>query len=136
MSLPVPGSACVLHISDGKTAPTLHLVEGLRLSGWKLRQEAVEVTDMSDAGWSRLLSGAGLRTLEIQVQGLYLGSEGELRLREVALTGIAAECELTLDPAKTIRGPFIASELRYDNPINEEVTYSATLRSAGHVAIG
>lgn len=136
MSLPQPGSECLLRISDGEPIPALKLVEGLRLTGWNVTQQSVEVTDMSDAGWTRLLSGAGLRSLEIQLGGLFLGSEGELRLREVALSGSAADCELTLDQGEAVRGRFIASELRYESAVNEEVTYSATLRSAGPISIG
>ena len=135
MSLPLAGSECLLRIMGGGSTPTYHLVEGLRMTGWKMSQEEVEVTDTSDGGWRRLLSGAGLRSLEVQVRGLYLGSEGELRLREVAFSGTAVECELTLDEAEAVRGAFIASELCFESTVNEEATYSAILRSAGPIVV-
>lgn len=135
MSFPLDGSECLLRISDGEQAASFHLVEGIRLNGWKVTQEEVEVTDLGDQGWRRLLSGAGLRTLEVNLSGLYLGSRGEQRLREVAFSGTAVACELTLDQGVAVRGAFVASELQFESAINEEATYAATLRSAGPVAI-
>jgi predicted secreted protein len=135
MSLPLAGNECLLRISDGEIAGSFHLIEGLRLSGWKISQEEVEVTDLSDQGWRRLLSGAGLRSLEVRLSGLYLGSQGEQRLREVAFSGTAAACELTLDQGLAVRGSFVASELRFGSAVNEEATYAATLKSAGPVSI-
>jgi TP901-1 family phage major tail protein len=136
MSLPVAGSDCLLRIASGHANSSLILVEGLRLSGWTVSQEGVEVTDASDKGWRRLLPDAGLRSLEVRLSGLFLRSEGELRLREVAFSGTAAACELTLEQGVAVRGRFIVSELHFDSAVNEEVTYAATLRSAGLVTVG
>lgn len=135
MSLPLNGSDCLLRISNGLVAPTYLLVEGARLNGWKISQEEVEVTDGSDEGWRRLLSGAGLRSLELNISGLYLGSEGECRLRDLAFSGAAFECELTLDQGSAVRGRFIALNLNFESALNEEATYEATLRSAGLVVV-
>jgi TP901-1 family phage major tail protein len=135
MSQPVTGSECLLEISDGKPAMSFLLVEGLRLSGWKLSQEEVDVTHLGDGGWRTLLSGAGLRSLEVRFSGLYLGSAGELRLRELAFGGLAAECRLSLEQGTAVRGKFIASELQFESAVNEEATCSSTLRSAGPISI-
>lgn len=135
MSLPLSGSECLFHVSDGEPSPTLLLVEGVRLSGWTIVQEEVEVTDGGDAGWRRLLSGAGVRSLELKFSGLYLGSPGERLLRANAFSGAAFDSVLALDQGTTLRGCFIAVDLRFDCAINEEATYAATLRSAGPVVI-
>ncbi|NJC06932.1 TP901-1 family phage major tail protein [Sphingomonas kaistensis] len=135
MSLPIAGSDCLLRISNGEPTPQYLLVEGLRLSGWKVSQEEVDVSDLSDGGWRKLLSGAGLRSLEVKLTGLYLGSEGELRLRDMAFSGVSAECTLSLDQGTAVRGQFIVSELRFDSAVNEEATYASILRSTGPVSI-
>lgn len=135
MNLPLSGSDCLLRISDGQPSPTHLLVEGVRLSSWKLNQEEVEVTDFADGAWRRLLSGAGLRSLEVRLSGLYLGSAGELRLRYMAFGGMAEACEMSLDGSVAVRGKFIASELSFESVVNEEATYAAILRSAGPITI-
>jgi predicted secreted protein len=136
MTLPVTGSKCLLRISDGSSSPAFLLVEGLRLTSWKIEQEEVDVTVATDEGWRRLLFGAGLRSLEVQISGLYLRSAGELLLRQAALSGAIFKGELTLDEGEVIAGPFVTSDLRFDNMVNEEVTYAATLRSAGPMTVG
>jgi predicted secreted protein len=130
------GSNCVLRIADGPLANAFLLLEGLRLTSWKIEQDEVDVTVASGPGWRRLLSGAGLRSMEVQISGLYLRSEGELRLREAALSGAVFATELTLDEGEAIKGSFVASELRFESAVNEEVTYAATLRSAGPITVG
>lgn len=135
MSLPLGGSDCVLRISDSETPSSFVLVEGVRVSGWKISQEEVDVTDGGDEGWRRLLPGAGLRSLELTLSGLYLGSVGELLLRDKAFRGDAVECALTLDQGTAIRGRFIAVSLSFESVVNDEATYAATLRSAGSVII-
>jgi predicted secreted protein len=135
MSLPLPGSECLLRISANEDEQPFLLVEGLRLSGWRVSQEEVEVTDLGDGCWRRLLSGAGLRSLEVMVSGLYLGSKGELRLRELAFSGALADCTLSLDHGTSLRGRFAVAEMRFESAVNEEATYASTLRSSGPISI-
>ncbi len=135
MTLPLNGSDCLLRIAGNQADAAPSLVEGLRLTGWTLRHDEVEVTDGGDGGWSRLLGGAGLRSLVLQMSGIYLGSVGEQRLHALAFAGQSFECELTLDQGTALRGRFIAVEVRFDSAINEEATYAATLRSSGLIVI-
>lgn len=135
MSLPLSGSECLLRIADQEADPSFILVEGVRLSGWKVSQEAVDVTDGGDEGWRRLLPAAGLRSLELVLNGLYLGSVGEHLLRDKAFRGEAFECALTLDQGKAVRGRFIVVNLSFESVVNEEATYAATLRSAGSIVV-
>lgn len=135
MTLPMRGDDCVLRISDPADPSELVLVEGVRLSGWKIAQEAIEVSDAGDQGWRRLLPGAGMRSLELTLNGLYLGSNGELLLRNKAFRGEAVDCSLTLDQGTAVRGRFIALTMSFESAVNEEATYVVTLRSAGPVVI-
>lgn len=126
---------CLLRIRAGEIDAPYLLVEGARVTGWKVSQDNVDVTDAGDAPWRRLLSYAGLKSLQVRVQGLYLGSPGELLLRELAFNGAAFEGELTLELDKAVRGPFVVSELSFESAVHEEVVYAATLRSAGAVTL-
>ena len=135
MSLPLNGSDCLLRISDGSAPPAFVLIEGVRLSAWHVSRQTVDVTDAGDEGWTRLLSGAGNRILELKLSGLYLGSPGELLLRDRAFDGAAFDCVLTLDRGIAVRGRFVAVELTFESSVNEEASYAATLRSAGSVVI-
>lgn len=135
MSETLLGNDCLfrIHVEDVETSPLL--VAGVRVSNWSITQEEVEITDGSDAGWRRLLTGAGVRDLQVQLEGLYLGSPGELHLRGAALSGTIVFCDLALDQSTALRGEFIASTYRLDNVYNEESTYAVTLRSAGPITI-
>lgn len=135
MTLPLNGSDCLLRIENAESGAPPLLVGGLRLTGWTLQHDEVDITDGGDAGWSRLLSGAGLKSLKLQLSGLYLGSPGEQRLRSLAFAGAAFGCELSLDQGSALQGRFVVTELRFDSAINEEAVYAATLRSSGIIVI-
>lgn len=136
MSLPITGDSCVLYIAGESLETDSILVEGVRVSGWKLTREEVEVTTSGDDGWRRLLPRAGLRHLSIDVEGLYLGSEGELRLRQMAMDGLVLNCTMSLDHETSVGGPFMATELNIRSSVDDEVMFAVTLRSAGSVTIG
>lgn len=129
------GNECIFRIHDESVETSPHLVAGVRVSSWSVTHEDVEVTDSSDAGWRRLLSGAGVRALHVQLEGVHLRSFGELHLRAAALSGKVVSCELALDQSTALQGEFIASTYRLDNVFNEEASYSVTLRSAGPITI-
>jgi TP901-1 family phage major tail protein len=135
MILPLKGSDCLLRIVDPAPGSEPSLVEGLRLIGWALKHEEVDVTNGADQGWSRLLSGAGLRSIKLRLSGMFLGSAGEELLRESAFSGAAFECELTLEQGAVLSGMFAVIEFQFESAINEEATYAATLRSSGPIAI-
>lgn len=134
MSVTLRGGECLLRLKARGTEPYL-LIEGIRVSGWKISQEAVDVTNLADGSWQRLLSGAGQRSLEIRIQGLYFGSAGEVLMRDSAFSASAIECEVMLDQVAAVRGPFVVAELGLDTVVNEEATYAATLRSAGPLTL-
>lgn len=135
MSVPVGDGGCILRVSDGQAPASLLLIDGVRLTGWKIAHELVDVTTQGDGGWQRLLSGAGLRSLEVKLAGLYLGSAGELRLRAAAFAGTAFDGELTLDRGEIVRGQFIVAELTLESAISEEPTFAVLLRTAGPITI-
>lgn len=135
MSLTLDGNDCLLSIRSDLAGSPYVPVEGARIIAWKVSQDVVEVTDAGDGPWRRLLSGSGLRSLQVEVQGLYLGSAGEVLLSQLALSGVAFDAEMTLGAGKAVRGSFITSALSIESAVNEEATYAATLRSAGPVEL-
>lgn len=135
MSLPVPGSDCVLRILEGGETPAFRMVEGLKLTSWKVRNDTVEVTDAGDQGWRRLLAGAGVRSLDLALSGLYLGSPGEVLLRQSALQGSMFEAELMLGSSLTLRGGFVASEFGCESAGKDETSFTAKLCSAGPLSV-
>lgn len=135
MSLTLEGGHCLLSIR-AEFAETPYIpIEGVRISGWKVSQEVVDVTNAGDGPWRRHLSESGLRSLQVELRGLYLGSEGEALLRQMALTGAAFDAEMTLGQEKVVRGSFLASEFSIESAVSEEATYAASLRSAGPIEL-
>lgn len=129
----LPGEELLLQVrgSDGTFLP----VTGMRLTGLGIQNESVDVTDQSSRGWRTLLSGAGLRTVELSAAGIFLGGEGELRLRSMALSGGAAEFVVTLEKGRRLRGNFVVGQISYEGLSDDETTYRVSLASASAVTL-
>lgn len=135
MTRPLFADGCGIRIAIGNDPNVLDDLAGLRVSEWSLHQPLVDVTSPSDGGWRRLLSEAGLRSIEVRASGLYLGTATERRLRDLALSGTAALCELPVEEDRALRGDFIVTSLRFSSRHDDEAVYEVGLASAGPVSI-
>lgn len=134
MNQPSVGSLCRLSVRDPQGTSFI-VVEGLRITTWRLHQEAVDVSSAADKGWRKLLSQAGSRNIEIEASGLHFGSPAEARLRQAALVGESLACEVSLNPQIRLRGDFIVGRLAYTAMVDDEATYEVLLQSASLVTI-
>lgn len=130
----VRGSDLKLLIGDFAGSGGL-MLDGLRLVSFTVSNQVVDTTTGVSDGWRKLLSGAGLRAIELISRGLFLGGPAAERLRLLALTGAAEKYDLFLEDGVQLGGDFIVKQLSYGSPHDEELIYELTLASAGAVTI-
>jgi TP901-1 family phage major tail protein len=129
------GSAFLLKIGDGGSPVVYSTIAGLRATSLSINAETVNITNKGSAGWRELLSGAGVRAVQLSGSGVFLNSAAEIRLRSKALSGDADDYEITFESAEKFRGKFLVSRLDYAGDYNGERTYTVTLDSAGAVTL-
>lgn len=127
------GAAFLLKLADGATPPAYRTVAGLRTTQLSILGDAVVVTSKDSGGWRELLSGAGVRQVSVSAAGIFLGSAAELQLRDMALAGTLADCELSFEDGARMRGRFLLQRLDYSGDFNGERNYTLTLESSGAV---
>lgn len=127
------GAAFLLKLADGASPPVYRTVAGLRTTQLSILGDAVVVTSKDSGGWRELLSGAGVRQVSVSAAGIFLGSAAELQLRDMALAGTLADCELSFEDGARMRGRFLLQRLDYSGDFNGERNYTLTLESSGAV---
>ena len=128
------GSAFLLKIGDGATPPVYATVAGLRTTQMSVNGEIVNVTSKDSGGWRELLSGAGTRSVSISGNGIFTGSDAEVRIRDNALSGSLDDYELSFESGEKMRGRFLVTRLDYSGDYNGERSYTLSLESSGPVA--
>jgi TP901-1 family phage major tail protein len=127
------GSAFLLKIGDGASAPAYATVAGLRTTQMSINGDTVVVTSKDSGGWRELLSGAGVRSVTVNAAGIFLGSQAEQLIRGHALAGTIADYELSFEAGEKLRGRFLVQRLDYSGDFNGERNYAVVLESSGPV---
>jgi predicted secreted protein len=83
---------------------------------------------------------AGLREKEMTIEngsmtvraiGIFLGQESEKTVRNLALSGTVAPCELSFEEGNRVRGELLIQRLDYAGDFNGERSYSINMSSVG-----
>ncbi|WP_423141036.1 phage major tail protein, TP901-1 family [Parablastomonas sp. CN1-191] len=127
------GASFLLKLADGETPPVYRTVAGLRTTQMSITGETVVITSKDSGGWREILAGAGTRQVSVSAAGIFLGSDAENQLRDLAMTGQLAECELSFEDGAKLRGRFAVARLDYSGDFNGERNYTLTLESSGEV---
>ena len=107
-------------------------VAGLRTKRLAFNAETVEITDAESAGrWRELLGGAGVQRASISGSGIFKDAASDAAIRQLFFEGRIAAFEVTVPDFGRVTGPFQVTALEYGGEHNGEVTFEATLESAG-----
>lgn len=129
------GDGSTLRIAKTGSQGQHLFVEGCRVVSCRISQEEVDVTTSADGGWRKLLGRAGLRSFQVVLDGVFLGSPGEQFLREAAFSGELIHGHLLLDHERAVSGQFLVSKLTIESKVKNEATYEVVLESAGPVSL-
>ncbi len=127
------GSAFLLKVGNGAVPLAFTTVAGLRTTQLSVNGEAVAITSKGSGGWRELLSGAGVRSVNVSGAGVFTGSAAEQRIRANALAGIIDDYQLGFESGETMTGRFLVSRLDYAGDYNGERSYTLALESSGPV---
>lgn len=119
------------------TGSTYVAVGGAREMTLTIANEPVDITNADDAGVRKLLEGAGVNSISIKLQGLYVEDTVVGNIRADASTNVHKNYQFIVPGAtsKTYQGAFMVASFEEAGTYNGAVTYSMTLESAGAVAI-
>lgn len=127
------GSAFLLKVGDGGSPVVWQTVAGMRTTQMNINGDAVVVTNKGSGGWRELLSGAGVRSVNVSAAGVFTGSAAETRVKANALAGLLDDYRLTFEGGETMTGRFLVTRLDYAGDFNGERSYTLNLESSGAV---
>lgn len=102
-----------------------------------IANESVDVTNSDDAGVRKLLEGAGVNSVSVKLQGVYVEDAAATAIRTDAGTNAHRDFQFVVpgSTAITYEGEFMVASFEEAGTYNGTVTYNITLESAGVVAI-
>ncbi|KQT88558.1 phage major tail protein, TP901-1 family [Aurantimonas sp. Leaf443] len=110
-------------------------VAGLRARRIAFNAETVDTTVAESAGrWRELLGGAGVQRAALSGSGIFKDAASDAALRRLFFEARIAPFKAVIPDFGTVTGPFQVTALEYGGEHNGEVTFEATLESAGALA--
>lgn len=126
------GSGIVVSFKDGAAA--YQVVAGLRTRRMTINSEDVDVTNADSSGiWRELLSGCGVRSVDIQGDGIFQDDAGFEAMRDAMFDNENRDAKIFFPGYGTFEGSFKVSSLDFGGDYNAAATFSTQLRSAGAV---
>lgn len=115
------------------TPGTFVPVMSARNNSFSVNHSTVDVTTKLDEGWTSILSGGGVTTLETSVSGIYLNTAYDKKLRGYGVTGEQFEAEIVLGSGDKFAGTFICTKMQVGGEYNNAETYDLSLQNVGAV---
>lgn len=119
------------------TGSTYVAVGGAREVTLTINNEPVDITNSDDAGIRKLLEGAGVTSVSIKLQGVYVEDAAISAIRVDALTNAHRNYQFVMPGtvAKTYQGSFMVASFEEAGSYNGSATDSLTFESAGAVTL-
>ena len=107
-------------------------IAGLRSRRIAFNAQVVDVTDAESAGrWRELLGGAGVQRAALSGSGIFKDAASDATLRQVFFESRVVAFQAVIPDFGKVTGPFQVTALEYGGEHDGEVTFEATLESAG-----
>lgn len=119
------------------TGSTFATIGGARSITLTVANTPVDITNADDAGIRKLLQGAGVTSVSLKLQGIYVDDTYIGTLRTDALTNNHRNYQIVLPgstSAGTFSGTFMLTSFELAGSYNEAMTDSLTLESAGAIS--
>lgn len=124
-------------VKYNSTGSTYVAVGGAREATLTINNEPVDITNSDDAGIRKLLEGAGVTSVSIKLQGVYVEDAASTAIRTDALTNAHRSYQFVVPgaAAKTYQGSFMVASYEEAGSYNGAATYNITYESAGAVTL-
>lgn len=117
---------------ESSTPDTYLAVGGLRSKSFRMNGQSIDVTDSDSTDlWQELLSGGGVKSMEISGGGVFEDDSAIERVRVLFLVGTIADWRLTIPSWHQIDCPMHIASLELDSPHDGAVAFSISLQSSG-----
>lgn len=112
-------------------------VGGAREATLTIANEPVDITNSDDAGIRKLLEGAGVNSVSMKLQGVYVEDAAAAAIRVDASVNAHRNYQFIMPgtSAKTYQGSFMVASYEEAGSYKDAATYNLTLESAGVVTI-
>lgn len=111
---------------------SLTTLGGLRSRRMRMGREPIDVTTADSASLHRvLLSGGGVFSMSISGDGVFEDSAAQGAMEAAVRAGTPMAITLTIPDYGTYTGNFVVPDNEFGGDHNAELTFSATLESAG-----
>ena len=119
------------------TGSTYVAVGGAREMTLTISNEPVDITNSDDGGTRKLLEGAGVNSIGIKLQGVYVEDAAIANIRSDAALNAHRSYQFVMPGTspKTYQGSFMVASFEEAGTYNGAATYNLTLESAGAVTI-
>lgn len=131
------GALFLLKVGDGATpTESFTTVAGLRANSFTLNNDAVDVTNKDSNGFRTLLAGAGVQSMSLSANGVFLDSAAEETLRSYAAANAVNNYEIYSGGdagGDKWAGAFMITSYGRGGDYNNEENFSITLESSGAI---
>ncbi len=128
------GKDMLLQVGDGASPEVFTTIAASRSVNFAVNNEHVDVTDNDGAPWRELISGAGIRSVEVTIEGLFSSSSTYDTMRTKVLANTISNYKLVQGDGGYWLGAFGAASLDEKGEYNHAQTYSLKLASSGAIA--
>ena len=116
-----------------KTAPsTYETIAGMKSTGLKINNEAVDVTDKGDVPWRQLLQ-CGIRSMELTAAGIFSDNVSLADIMGDVTSGAIVQFQIISGRGDKFVGMFLVQSCDRSGEYNGAELYSLTLSSAGAI---
>lgn len=130
------GRNFLLMLGNGASPEIYSLVSGCRTNDITINGNPVDITNKSSAGWQELLAGAGVRSCDITLQGLYdknvAGAHTTMEAAALA-GGAILPFKVVSGAGDAFIGYWAVATYKRSGPYNEAETFDITLKSHGPI---
>lgn len=123
----------LIAVSVESSTPTVYLaVGGLRSKGFRFNGSPIDVTDSESTDlWQELLSGGGVKSMEVSSSGLFEDDSAIERVRSLFIVGTIEDWRFSIPSWQQIDCPMYINSLDINGAHDGAVEFSITLQSSG-----
>ncbi len=128
------GKDFLVKVGDGAGPEVFTTIAASRSVSFSVSNETVDVTDSDGAPWRELLDAAGVRSVEISVEGLFSSSTTYDTMRTKCLANTTSNYRIYQGDGGYWYGAFQVVSLEESGEYNNAQAYSMKLSSSGTIA--
>lgn len=127
MTFPNPGRD--VGVYDASSSPSV-LIAGCQSKTITINNEPIDITSDDDSGYRTLLGTAGVRSVDISLEGVTKDAT-LIAAASAASPTLLKSYEIVIDGVGTLAGSFYAVNVELGAPTGDATTFSMSLQSSG-----